>query len=231
MSLEALLGEDRMSVLRRTLLPLVAVLLLGPAAVAGAATLDSLVASERAFARMSLEQGVRDAFLHWMAPDGVIFRPLATNARQAWELARTGPGEAGVEPRLRRGLGGGRPGRDDRAVGVAARRSEAPARPRPLRLGLAEAGRRRVARERGHRHQPREAGTGRGDGRGHAGPGARRAAAGRHAARPDGARPRLERGRARARLGRRLRPAGGARRALLPRRPGAGRWARPEGAR
>ncbi len=49
------------------------------------AALDSLVAAERAFARMSLEQGVRDAFIHWMAPDGVIFRPLATNARRAWE--------------------------------------------------------------------------------------------------------------------------------------------------
>lgn len=73
-----------MSVHRRTLLALVAVLSLGPAAVAGTPALDSLVASERAFARMSLEQGVRAAFIHWMAPDGVIFRPLATNARQAW---------------------------------------------------------------------------------------------------------------------------------------------------
>jgi ketosteroid isomerase-like protein len=70
---------------RRTLLPLVVLLALAPAATAGPAALDSLVASEQAFARMSLDQGVRDAFLHWMAPDGVIFRPLATNARQAWE--------------------------------------------------------------------------------------------------------------------------------------------------
>jgi ketosteroid isomerase-like protein len=74
-----------MSVRHRSLLPLAAALLLAPAAVAGPAALDSLVASEQAFARMSLEKGVRDAFLHWMAPDGVIFRPLATNARRTWE--------------------------------------------------------------------------------------------------------------------------------------------------
>lgn len=80
-----------MSMRRRFVAPLVAALLLGPAAVpagapapAGRTELDSLVASEQAFARMSLDQGVRDAFIHWMAADGVIFRPLATNARQAW---------------------------------------------------------------------------------------------------------------------------------------------------
>ncbi len=78
--------------IRRIVVPLAAALLLGPAsgatrtpAAAGGAALDSLVAVEQAFARMSLEQGVRDAFLHWMAPDGVIFRPRATNARRAWE--------------------------------------------------------------------------------------------------------------------------------------------------
>ena len=51
----------------------------------GRAELDSLVEAERAFSRMSRERGVRDAFLEYMAPDGVIFRPLATNARRAWE--------------------------------------------------------------------------------------------------------------------------------------------------
>jgi ketosteroid isomerase-like protein len=72
---------------RRRMPPLLAAaLLLAPAAsAAGPAALDSLVAAERAFARMSLDRGVRDAFLHWMAPDGVIFRPRAVNARQAWE--------------------------------------------------------------------------------------------------------------------------------------------------
>ena len=58
---------------------------LAVAAAARGAELDSLVASERAFARMSAEQGVRDAFVHWLAEDGVIFRPYATNGRKVWE--------------------------------------------------------------------------------------------------------------------------------------------------
>jgi ketosteroid isomerase-like protein len=52
---------------------------------ATSATLDSLVAAERAFATMSVEKGVRDAFLAYLAADGVIFRPRATNGRQDWE--------------------------------------------------------------------------------------------------------------------------------------------------
>ncbi len=56
-----------------------------PAEAAMPAALDSLVAAERAFAGMSVEQGVRNAFLEYLAGDGVIFSPLATNGRQAWE--------------------------------------------------------------------------------------------------------------------------------------------------
>jgi ketosteroid isomerase-like protein len=52
---------------------------------AASAALDSLVAAERAFATRSVEHGVRDAFLAYLAEDGVIFSPLATNGRQAWE--------------------------------------------------------------------------------------------------------------------------------------------------
>ena len=61
--------------------------LLGPAVAESAAptTLDSLVACERAFARSSVEKGMRDAFLEYLAADGVIFRPLATNGRRVWE--------------------------------------------------------------------------------------------------------------------------------------------------
>jgi ketosteroid isomerase-like protein len=64
-----------------------AIALLCPASgeAAASAALDSLVAAERAFATMSVGQGVRDAFLTYLAEDGVIFSPLATNARQAWE--------------------------------------------------------------------------------------------------------------------------------------------------
>jgi ketosteroid isomerase-like protein len=52
---------------------------------AASAALDSLVAAERAFATRSVEQGARDAFLAYLAEDGVIFSPRATNGRQAWE--------------------------------------------------------------------------------------------------------------------------------------------------
>jgi ketosteroid isomerase-like protein len=52
---------------------------------AASAALDSLVAAERAFAVKSVEQGVRDAFIEYLAADGLIFSPLATNGRQAWE--------------------------------------------------------------------------------------------------------------------------------------------------
>jgi ketosteroid isomerase-like protein len=64
-----------------------AIALFCPVVVEAAAStaLDSLVAAERAFARMSVEQGMRDAFLEYLAADGVIFRPLATSGRQAWE--------------------------------------------------------------------------------------------------------------------------------------------------
>jgi ketosteroid isomerase-like protein len=65
----------------------VALALLRPAFVEAASptALDSLVAAERAFATRSVGQGVRDAFLAFLAEDGVIFSPLATSGRQAWE--------------------------------------------------------------------------------------------------------------------------------------------------
>jgi ketosteroid isomerase-like protein len=62
---------------------------LAATACAASAALDSLVASERAFAALSLEKGARDAFLVWLAPDGVIFRPRAVSGREAW--ASRGP--------------------------------------------------------------------------------------------------------------------------------------------
>ena len=49
------------------------------------AALDSLVASERAFAALSTAKGMREAFLTYLAEDGVVFQPTATNGRKAWE--------------------------------------------------------------------------------------------------------------------------------------------------
>jgi ketosteroid isomerase-like protein len=52
---------------------------------AGAQALDSLVANERAFAALAAAKGIREAFLTYLADDGVLFRPTATNGKKAWE--------------------------------------------------------------------------------------------------------------------------------------------------
>lgn len=54
------------------------------------AAFDSLVASERAFAALSRAEGMRPAFLTYLASDGVIFRPGPVNGRSVWE-ARENP--------------------------------------------------------------------------------------------------------------------------------------------
>jgi ketosteroid isomerase-like protein len=46
--------------------------------------LGSLVDAELAFARMSLEQGIRAAFLANFAADGVVFEPAPVRLREAW---------------------------------------------------------------------------------------------------------------------------------------------------
>ena len=63
----------------------IALLCVFAAGASASEALDSLVAAERAFARMSVEKGVRDAFLEYLAGDGVIFRPLPANGRKVWE--------------------------------------------------------------------------------------------------------------------------------------------------
>ena len=65
---------------------------------AASAALDSLVAAERAFAARSVEKGMRDAFLEFLAADGVIFRPLATNGRAVWEARGPIPATLVWEP-------------------------------------------------------------------------------------------------------------------------------------
>src|SRR5687767_12088014 len=39
--------------------------------------LANMVATERAFSALSVERGMREAYLHFMADDGVLFQPLA----------------------------------------------------------------------------------------------------------------------------------------------------------
>lgn len=44
--------------------------------------LQSMVDTERAFARMAAKQGVRPAFLAFIADDGILFRPTAVKGKQ-----------------------------------------------------------------------------------------------------------------------------------------------------
>lgn len=52
---------------------------------AGPSSLDSLIAAELAFAKAARERNVRDAFLSYIADDGVLFRPGPVNGRTALE--------------------------------------------------------------------------------------------------------------------------------------------------
>jgi ketosteroid isomerase-like protein len=46
--------------------------------------LQSLVEAERGFSRMSVEQGMRDAFMTHLADDAIVFQPLPVNGKQVW---------------------------------------------------------------------------------------------------------------------------------------------------
>ncbi|HEY0404872.1 MAG TPA: nuclear transport factor 2 family protein [Pyrinomonadaceae bacterium] len=52
--------------------------------------LSSLVAAERAFARTSVEKGIRESFLAFFAEDGINFQPHPTRTREAY-LSRPAP--------------------------------------------------------------------------------------------------------------------------------------------
>src|SRR5580765_6563956 len=54
------------------------------------ALLDTLADTERAFSALSVEKGMKEAFLHYLAADGLVFRPGPVNGRKVWE-ARTNP--------------------------------------------------------------------------------------------------------------------------------------------
>jgi ketosteroid isomerase-like protein len=56
--------------------------------------LAPVVEAEHAFAQYSIDHGMKDAFLRFAAPDGVIFRREAVNAIEAW--ARRNPPPTGL---------------------------------------------------------------------------------------------------------------------------------------
>lgn len=47
--------------------------------------LASLIEAERSFSRASEEKGIREAFLTWLAPDAVVFRPAPVKGRPIYE--------------------------------------------------------------------------------------------------------------------------------------------------
>ncbi|MDQ3799871.1 MAG: nuclear transport factor 2 family protein [Acidobacteriota bacterium] len=56
------------------------------------ANLRSLVAAEQEFSRTSKEKGTREAFITFLADDGVIFNPLPANGKQVWMPREKAPG-------------------------------------------------------------------------------------------------------------------------------------------
>jgi ketosteroid isomerase-like protein len=60
--------------------------------------LDSLVNTERAFSRTAAERGTRDAFLAFLADDGIVFAPGPTNGKKTWEARSKRPGLLSWEP-------------------------------------------------------------------------------------------------------------------------------------
>lgn len=54
---------------------------------AGASELDTLVAAERDFSALSVERGMKEAFLANLADDAVLFRPAPRNGKQIWRAS------------------------------------------------------------------------------------------------------------------------------------------------
>jgi ketosteroid isomerase-like protein len=58
----------------------------------------AVVEAERAFARTAATKGTRDAFLEFLADDGIIFQPGPVNGKQFWRERPAGKGLLSWEP-------------------------------------------------------------------------------------------------------------------------------------
>ena len=56
--------------------------------------LEALIEAERSFSRTSGEKGIREAFLTWLAPSAVVFRPGPVAGRPVYE--KMDPGNPAV---------------------------------------------------------------------------------------------------------------------------------------
>src|SRR5262252_1870871 len=71
------------------------------------ADLDSLIASERAFSQYSVDHGMRDAFLAYLAKESIIMHPLPAKGRPIWEARQPSPVTLIWEPCYAEVSGGG----------------------------------------------------------------------------------------------------------------------------
>src|SRR5438552_11925803 len=58
----------------------------------------AIVEAERAFARAAATKGTRDAFLEFLADDGIIFQPGPVNGKQFWQARTPRKGLLSWEP-------------------------------------------------------------------------------------------------------------------------------------
>ena len=65
----------------------------------GQSALQEMVKTEQAFSKMAEEQNTRDAFLAFIADDGLLFRPGAVNGKK-WMLEHPGPPPSDKRPLL-----------------------------------------------------------------------------------------------------------------------------------
>jgi ketosteroid isomerase-like protein len=64
-------------------------------------TITSLIDAERAFSRTSETKGIREAFLTWLAPDAIVFRPGPVEGRPVYEkMAPANPSVLTWEPEI-----------------------------------------------------------------------------------------------------------------------------------
>lgn len=50
--------------------------------------LENLVNTEKSFAKFAAEKGTKSAFLEFLADDGIIFNPTATNGKEVWKAKK-----------------------------------------------------------------------------------------------------------------------------------------------
>jgi ketosteroid isomerase-like protein len=88
--------------MRTPAVPLLAALILLPGAApadeAAPTSLDSLVAAERAFSALSVDQGMKAAFLTFLAGDAILFRPGPVHGPTSWAARENPPGTLIWEP-------------------------------------------------------------------------------------------------------------------------------------